>query len=78
MNDVKDIDPLAADLADAVRLLGASDRLYQEILSILRETVANDGTPQIEAFARRLNKSLTDFAPRDVEVRNFLSRRGGA
>lgn len=77
MNNVKDGDPLAVDLADAVRLLRASDKLYQDILLILRETIADDGTPQIDAFASRLSNALTAFAPRDVEIRNLLSRADG-
>lgn len=74
MDDQADVTNLAADMAQALVLLKASHALYRDMLSAVDDSVAADGTADIEALCTRFNAALTGFAPRDVEIRRLVAR----
>lgn len=64
---------IASDLAQAVSLLRAGDALYQDILAAIGRHVGPDGDADIPALVADLNRLLTAFAPRDLEIRRLLA-----
>lgn len=67
---------LAADMAQALVLLKASHGLYRDMLAAVGDSVASDGTADVEALCSRFNAALTSFAPRDIEIRRLMARFG--
>lgn len=63
-------------LAQALSLLEASHNMYQGVLSAFRENVDSRGEADIPSLLERMNKELTGFASRDVEIRKLLARFG--
>ncbi len=57
----------------ALGLLGTSHDLYDAILSAVKESVAEDGAPDLPALFQRLNAVLTSFAPHDRLIRQLLA-----
>ena len=55
-------------------LLRVTHEFYQAILNALRENTEADGSPDLPALFRQMNTVLTGFAPRDIEIRQLLSR----
>lgn len=74
MTDDADIPPLVPELAHALGLLRSSHELYHEILGAFRDNVAASGEPNLPDMLARLNKAMTEFAPRDREIRRLLDR----
>ena len=65
---------LAADMAQALGLLKASQALYGEMLEAVRDNVAEDGTADVERLLARFNAALTGYARRDLEIKRLLAR----
>lgn len=76
MDDQADVTSLAAEMAQALVLLKASHLLYRDMLTAVGESVASDGTADVETLCARFNAALTGFAPRDVEIRRLMARFG--
>ena len=76
MDEQGTVTELAAEMAQALVLLKASHTLYRDMLSAVGDSVASDGTPDVEALCVRFNAALTSFAPRDVEIRRLMARFG--
>ena len=74
MSDDARTPPLATEMGQALGLLRASHNLYGAILSAVKESVAEDGSPDLPALFRRLNAVLTGFAPHDRLIRQLLAR----
>lgn len=65
---------LSVTLAQALSLLDASHRLYQGILKAFQDHVDARGEPDLPALLASLNRQVTGFAPRDLEIRRLLAR----
>ena len=76
MDDQANVSELAAEMAQALVLLKASHGLYRDMLSAVGDSVANDGTADVEALCAHFNAALTSFAPRDIEIRRLMARFG--
>ena len=76
MSDGSGIPPLAPELAQALGLLKASHEMYRDILGAVRDNVAANGEPDLPALVFRFNRALTNFAPRDRQIRRLLNRFG--
>lgn len=74
MTDDSGIPPLAAELTQSMVLLRATHEFYQSILVALSENTDPNGSPDLPELFRQLNATLTNFAPRDMEIRSLLSR----
>jgi len=74
MDDQVDVTSLAADMAQALVLLKASHALYRDLLSAVGDNVTAEGAADVEALCARFNAALTDFAPRDMEIRRLVAR----
>lgn len=59
--------------ARARGLLGESVALYDAILAAIGDCIRPDGSGDIERFARRVNKALTDFAPHARDIRALMA-----
>ena len=74
MTDHSGIPPLAAELTQSMVLLRATHEFYQAILNALRENTEADGSPDLPALFQQMSTILKGFAPRDLEIRQLLSR----
>ena len=74
MTNHSGLPPLAAELTQSMLLLRATHEFYQAILNALRENTEADGSPDLPALFQQMNTVLTGFAPRDLEIRQLLSR----
>jgi hypothetical protein len=67
---------MVPELARALGLLRASHQMYQDILAAVRENVTEEGEPDLPELVLGFNRALTDFAPRDREIRRLLEQFG--
>ena len=74
MTNQSGVPPLAAELTQSMILLRATHEFYQAILNALRENTEEDGSPDLPALFQQMSTVLTGFAPRDLEIRQLLSR----
>jgi len=74
MSDDARTPPLATEMGQALGLLRASHNLYDEILAAVKDSVAEDGAPDLPGLFQRLNAVLTSFAPHDRLIRQLLAR----
>ena len=69
---------LATDMSLALSLLRASHEMYQDLLSVVRANVAEDGSADFDGLTKGVNRALTGFAPRDLEIRRLLADFAGS
>jgi hypothetical protein len=67
---------MVPELARALGLLRASHHMYQDILAAVRDNVTEEGEPDLPELVLGFNRALTDFAPRDREIRRLLEQFG--
>ncbi len=69
--------PLVAEVTQAAILLAASHDFFQAVLSAVRDSTDEAGEPDFPGLFRRMNKALTEFAPRDHEIKQLVARLAG-
>ncbi len=74
MPDKNDFPPLVPEMVRSLGLLKASHEFYADIVGALRDNISVNGDPDIPAMVLRFNKALTEFAPRDREIRQLLKQ----
>ena len=76
MSDEPSLPPLTLEPARALGLLKASHDMYHDILAAIQDNVAENGEANLPELVVRFNRALTDFAPRDREIRRLLDQFG--
>ncbi len=74
MPDNNELPPLVPEMVRSLGLLKASHEFYADIVGALRDNIAKNGDPDIPQMVMRFNKALTEFAPRDREIRQLLNQ----